>query len=142
MENLVRQGTWELVLEDDIPPGLDITSEYFVIAIEDTETDKPMFKERISAHVHRDAEKLYSFRQSSARLLIALAAIKRFDVWTKDVSNAYLQPARKPLHEVNLRPNKHIEVASTVVWTIRQWQLWACDFHRVLEEESGLANCG
>ncbi len=124
-----------------MPPGLNITSEYFLIAIEDTETDKPMFKARISAHGHRGAEKHSSVRQSSVRLLIALAAIKGFYVWTKDVSQAYLQPARKPLQEVNLRPSKHIEVASTVVWTIRQWQLWACDFDRVLEEEPGLSNC-
>ncbi len=68
-----------------------------MIAIKDVETDRPIFKARIVAHGHLDAEKhnlvhdSTNFREISVQSLIALAAIKGFDVWTEDISQAYLQ---------------------------------------------------
>ena len=50
IENLVRRGTWEIVLEEDIPPDANVISGSFVIAIKDVERDKPLFKARFFAH--------------------------------------------------------------------------------------------
>ncbi len=96
IENLVRRGTWELVLEEDVPPGSKIISGSFVIAVKDVETDKPIFKARSIAHGHRDAGKhnlvhdSTNVRQSSIRMLIAPAAIMGFDIWTENISQTHL----------------------------------------------------
>ncbi len=106
--NLVRRGTWELVLKKDIQLGSNIASGSFVIAIKDLKTGKLIFKARFAAHRHRDAEEHYpihdstNVRQSSVRLLITLVAIIEFHVLTEDIPLAYLQSAIKLLCEVYL----------------------------------------
>jgi len=81
IENLLRRGTWELDIKGDVPSGSNIISVSFAISIKDVEKDNPIFKSRFAAHGNREAEKnnlvhdSTNVRQSSVRLLIALAAI-------------------------------------------------------------------
>ena len=81
IENLVRRGTWEMVLEEDDPKSANVITGSFVVTVKDVEIENPIFKPSFVAHGNRDAEKdqlVYdstTARQSSARLQVALGGI-------------------------------------------------------------------
>ena len=91
IENRVRRGTREMILEGNVPEDANFISGSFVITIKNVEAENPTFKARFVAHDNKDSEKNQlmhdspTARQSSVRLLAALAAIMRFDVWAEDM---------------------------------------------------------
>ncbi len=57
IENLVRRGAWEMVLEEDFPKDANMITRSFVVTINDVETEKPAFKARFMAYGNRDSDK-------------------------------------------------------------------------------------
>ncbi len=57
IENLARRGTWEILLEEDVPKGANMNMESFVVTIKDVETENPIFKTCFVAHGNIESEK-------------------------------------------------------------------------------------
>ena len=118
IESLVQRGTWKVVIKEEVPSDANVISGRFVMAIKDVETDRPYFKARFVAQGHKDRDKpsllhnTTTVRQSSIRVLLALAAIFGFRLWSIDVNNAYLQSASNLLRDVYLKPGKDFELPS------------------------------
>ena len=92
----------------------------FVVTIKDIETNKPIFKARYVAHGHRDKEKKQlvhnstTARQSTTRMMLALAAIMGFNVWGQDMTQAYLQGAEKLMRDVYLKPGPELKYQQVI----------------------------
>lgn len=116
IEALVHRVTWKILLKDELPKDSNIINGRFVMDIKDVETNEPDYKERFVAQRHRDREKSVlihnstTVRQISIRLLLILAAIFGFRIWSIDVNNAYLQSTSQLLSDVYLNPGKEFEL--------------------------------
>ena len=88
----------------------NINPTRFVLSIKQSDDDKEVQKARFALGGHLDREKsslvhIYTtLRHCSVRILIALAVILGFDVWSSDVTQAYLQSAQNLKRNVFVRP--------------------------------------
>lgn len=82
----------------------------FVLTIKRPDDDKEVFRAPFVLGGHRDCEKPFIVHTStilwhrSVRILIALAMIFGFDVWSSDVPHAHLQSAQNVKRNVFIRP--------------------------------------
>lgn len=101
MDGLLRRGALKIVMGKDIPKHENILGGRFVLAIKNVGTDEEIYKARFVVQGHIDIENNMlvhassSILQQTTRMIIAVDAIFGFQIWSKDVLQAYLQ-RRKP----------------------------------------------
>ena len=150
IRDLLRRGTFTAVIMDDIPPDANVIPGRFVLAIKSKLDGKIMFKARFVVGGHRDRLKEFMVHSSqtlqpqSIRILLALAVIFGFKIWTADVRQAYLQSAIKLQREVyvktnasefELKPNKCLKLLRPLYGLCESGDLWYETFSQHSKED-------
>jgi Reverse transcriptase (RNA-dependent DNA polymerase) len=113
---LIYRGTWGVVAKEEVSDNANILGGRFVIAIKDEGTDKKVWKARFVVKGYRDHLKTSlvhdtaTSRQHFSRVLVGLAAIFGFNLFSTDVTQAYLQSAEKLLRDVYIKPTKELSM--------------------------------
>lgn len=85
------------VKRSDLPPNSNILSSRFVLAIKDVNTPAEKYKSRLVIHGHRDSDRKNLFNNSpslrlpSLRMMLIIAAICKFKLWSLDITQAFIQ---------------------------------------------------
>jgi Reverse transcriptase (RNA-dependent DNA polymerase) len=118
IEQLVERGTWRLAHRSEFPKDANVFGARFVISVKNSGDEDEVFKARYVVQVHRDREKATlvkstpPLRQSSIRLLVFLGACFGFQIFSTDISQAYLQRVDALLRNFYLNPGKEFEISS------------------------------
>lgn len=117
LEGLLKRGTWKVVCSEDIPPDANVIGGRFVLCIKNAETKEPLYKARFIAQGHMDRDKRSivhnstTLQQTSIRVILAIAAIFGFRIWSTDITQAYIQSATELMRDIYIRPTKEFELA-------------------------------
>ena len=139
IRSLLERGTFKVILREDIPRDGNVLSGRFVLTIKSTEYGKIKHKARYVIGGHRDKFKdlmvhsTSTLQPQSVRLLLALAAIFNFDIWTSDLRQAYLQSAEplareifiaKPVPELELKPSQCLQLLKPLYGLCESGDIW------------------
>ena len=139
IKNPLERGTFKVILKDELPPDGNILPGCFVLAIKSTDDEKIKYKARYVIGGRRDKYKDFmvhftsTLQPQSIRLLLALAAVFEFDIWTSGVRQAYLQSAepldrdifiRSPVQEFELNPSQYLKLLKPLSSLCESGDLW------------------
>ena len=104
--DLLRRGTFKMILKSELPDGANALTARFVLAIKSSVDGRINYKASYVVGGHRDLLKqclvhgAQTLQTSSTRLLIAIANAFEFDVWSSDAKLAYLESTEPLLRHV------------------------------------------
>ena len=97
VRDLFRRDTFRVILKEDLPESANALTARFALVIMSSTEGETKYKARYVIGGHHDKLKHFmvhgaqTLRVYSSRLLLALALIQSFHVWTSDIKLAYLQ---------------------------------------------------
>lgn len=116
IQGLIDRGTWKIVLKDEMPNNANVLGGRFVLVIKDGGTGNEIWKARYVVQGFRDRLKTSlvhdaaTARQYSTKVLIGLAAVFGFRLFSTDVTQAFLQSADELMCDVYIQPSKEFEL--------------------------------
>ena len=133
-----------MILKEELPDGANALTARFVLAIKSNVDGEIKYKARYGIGGHRDILKHFmghgaqTLQASSIRLLLALAPMFGFDIWSSDVKLAYFQspePLRRrvfiknPAPEFELSPEECFELLLPLDGLCDAVDLWHKTLH-------------
>jgi hypothetical protein len=105
---LLERGTFNVVLPEEILQNAPVMKGRFVLVLKNRDTDQEVYNARSVVQIFLDPLKQRpvrnspNLRQNTSRMVLALACLCGFEVWTLDTSQALLQAASKNIIQVKL----------------------------------------
>ena len=139
VRDLLRRGTFKVVLKEELPDGANALTARFVLAIKSTVDGKVKYKARYVMGGHRDRLKNFlvhdaqTVSPSSTRLFLCLSAMFDFKIWSFDVKLAYLQSEgtmprdvyiKNPAPEFELAPHECFQLLKPLYGLGDAGDLW------------------
>lgn len=106
---LLRSKVFHVVCRQEAGNDANVMGGRFVLSVEHVETDKILFRAIFVVQGHTDAEKnllvnsASNIKHVSVRLIVAMADIFRYRIWTQYVAQAYLQSEQTLMGKVFIR---------------------------------------
>ena len=116
LEGLTDKGTWEVVSKASVPSDANILGGRFVLTIKKYQTDNEIYKARFVIQVYRDRLKTSpvhnanTTRHHSPRLLTAPASTLDLEIYSTDVTQAYIQSKDTLDRHVYLIPPEELQI--------------------------------
>jgi hypothetical protein len=154
IQGLLDRGTFEIVEKGMIPDGANILGGRFVLALKDEGTEQEIWKARFVVQGYRDKMKTSlvhdaaTSKQYSSRILVGLAAIFGFRLFSTDVTQAYLQssePLRrdvfiKPASDFGLEENKMLKLIRPLYGLADSGDYWGKTLSTHITEDLEMKN--
>lgn len=113
---LAERSAYKIVLKEDVRKGANILGGRLVLAIKNADAEDEVYKARFVLQRNTDIEKntlvhnSTSLRQGSISVLLALAALFSFRLWSHDVSQTSLQSAEKLMTNVYVKATEEFSL--------------------------------
>ena len=155
IEGLIKRGTWKIVCRSEVPDDANILNGRFVLAIKDEGTDREIWKARFIVQGHRDRFKkslvhdISVARQYAIKMLVGIASIFGFRLFSSDVIQSYIQSAEElsrdiflnPPKEFCLGPDQLIKLVKPLYGLTESGDYWGRTLRNHLEKMLGMESC-
>ena len=133
LTNLLQRGTFKVVLKEEVPAECNVMSSRIVLTIKDKDTDQERYKARFVVRGFSDELKEVMVHQSpnlgqdGTRMLFALASILGFEIWSVDVSQAFIQSASDNMRPIFCTGPAEMELEASEVLQLMRPLYGLCD---------------